>query len=118
MARAINSLPVPLSPWMSTVLRRLATSAVSSRIAQLGNIDGPGNTVKGVVLLDMDEVMLGIEAVNDLTCERLASENGHKLQAIEYKVVGHAEDGNTLFVEVTADASELLVPEDDLTEEC
>jgi hypothetical protein len=74
--------------------------------------------VKGVVLLDMDEVMLGIEAVNDLTCERLASENGHKLQAIEYKVVGHAEDGNTLFVEVTADASELLVPEDDLTEEC
>jgi hypothetical protein len=26
MARAIISLPVPLSPWISTVLRRLATS--------------------------------------------------------------------------------------------
>ena len=35
MARAIISLPVPLSPWMSTVLRRLATSWHSSRMSRM-----------------------------------------------------------------------------------
>ena len=33
MARAISSLPVPLSPWISTVLRRLETSRARSRIS-------------------------------------------------------------------------------------
>ena len=33
MARATSSLPVPLSPWMSTVLRRLATSRTRSKIS-------------------------------------------------------------------------------------
>ena len=35
MARAISSLPVPLSPRISTVLRRLATSRASSRISRM-----------------------------------------------------------------------------------
>ena len=33
MARAMSSLPVPLAPWISTVLRWLATSRISSKIA-------------------------------------------------------------------------------------
>jgi hypothetical protein len=106
----VDVLEKPLTNWQ---LRDIA-----AEIAQLSNIDGPGNTVKGIVLLDMDEVMLGIEAINDLTGKRLAGGDGHKLEALEYKVVGHAADGNTLYVEITADASELLVPEDELTEEC
>ena len=109
-AQVIEVLEKPLTNWQ---LRDIA-----DEIAQLGNIDGPGSTVKGVVLLDMDEIMNGIEAVNDLACERLAGEDGYKLQDIKYKVVGHAEGGNTLFVEVTADAGELLAPESELTELC
>ena len=35
MARAIISLPVPLSPWISTVLRRLATSWHSARMSRM-----------------------------------------------------------------------------------
>ena len=35
MARATNSLPVPLSPCMSTVLRRLATSRTSWKISSI-----------------------------------------------------------------------------------
>ena len=35
MARATSSLPVPLSPWISTVLRRLATSRTRSKISRM-----------------------------------------------------------------------------------
>jgi hypothetical protein len=99
----VDALAKPLTNWQ---LRDIA--------AELGQT----NTVKGVVLLDMDDILHGIEAVNDLACERLAGEGGSRLQDIRYKVVGHAGDGNTLFVEITADASELLAPEEKLTEEC
>src|ERR1035437_1865197 len=40
----VDVLEKPLTNWQ---LRDIA-----AQIAQLGNIDGPGNTVKGVVLLD------------------------------------------------------------------
>ena len=35
MARATSSLPVPLSPWMSTVERWLATSLTRSKISAI-----------------------------------------------------------------------------------
>ena len=35
MARATSSLPVPLSPWMSTVERWLATSRTRSKISAI-----------------------------------------------------------------------------------
>jgi len=94
----VDALAEPLTNWQ---LRDIAAGL------------GQTNTVKGVVLLDMDDILHGIEAVNDLACERLAGLGGSRLQDIRYKVVG-----NALFVEITADASELLAPEETLTEEC
>ena len=74
----VDALAEPLTNWQ---LRDIAAGL------------GQTNTVKGVVLLDMDDILHGIETVNDLACERLAGEGGSRLQDIRYKVVGHAGDG-------------------------
>jgi hypothetical protein len=84
---------------------------------QLRAIADEQGTVKGIIRLSMNEIMDGIEQINDLACERLAGNDSYKLQDLKYKVVGHA-DGDTLLVEVTADAGDLLTPEEELTEEC
>jgi hypothetical protein len=86
------------------------------QVRDLAEEDKEGGKISGVVRITFSETMDGIEAVDDLVCERLAGDDGYLLSDIGFEVVGHEKD-NVILVKVTANASEFFT-EEELSEQC